>query len=245
MENQELHIDAEKQEKVSLYKKILLISKEINAMDIKKSGYNGFIKYRFVELNDFLPELLDLCDKHNIFPSYNMAEDSASLTLRDLEDGQELVTTINLSKIKFDKGSPQELGALITYTRRYLFIAAFNISIADTGESNYKGDSSKAKYGGQNTVGNNTNSGSTLSSTSGGVKTIDSVINKVLELNGITKLINKISSLEEAQRFYQTHRDMAPETRKEFWNKCKSIGLYWDTENKRLQYVNDGERYAM
>jgi hypothetical protein len=48
MENQELHIGAEKQEKVSLYKKILLISKEINAMDIKKSGYNGFIKYRFV-----------------------------------------------------------------------------------------------------------------------------------------------------------------------------------------------------
>jgi hypothetical protein len=100
----------------------------LHAMPLKKSGWNDFSKYDYFELGDFLPETLKLFHASNLCGVVTFEIEMAKLTLTDLDDGTELVITSPMAEAAL-KGAHaiQNLGAVQTYMRRYLWVTAMEV----------------------------------------------------------------------------------------------------------------------
>ena len=115
-----------------LLNKINKIKQTLQNTPLKKSGYNSFAKWYYMELNDFLPTLLKLMDEQKVLSTISFGTELATLTLIDIEDGETMVYTSPMSSAAL-KGvhEVQNLGAVQTYLRRYLYVAAFDIADND------------------------------------------------------------------------------------------------------------------
>ncbi len=100
---------------------------------IKKSGKNKFTGFDYFELGDFIPQMLDLCKKHKVFTSISFTDSLATLTITNAEkmDEQIIVTSPMSSASLKGCHDVQNLGAVQTYLRRYLYISAFDIVESD------------------------------------------------------------------------------------------------------------------
>ena len=113
---------------MSVYKKLQEARIILQSKELKKSGHNKFSNYYYFELGDFLPEVqkifadLKLCGYVSFFP------DVAVLTIVDTEDGSMLNINSPMSSAAL-KGchEVQNLGAVQTYLRRYLWVTAMEI----------------------------------------------------------------------------------------------------------------------
>ena len=113
---------------------------------LKKTGLNKFAGYSYFELGDFLPEIqlifneLDLCGVVSYDVSY------ATLTITDMEDGTVIVITSPMAAAELKGAHPiQNLGAVETYQRRYLWMTALEIVEHDVIDSSQKIEEPKAK----------------------------------------------------------------------------------------------------
>lgn len=108
--------------------KLKEVRKALRAMDLQKTGWNDFSKYHYFDLQDFLPQGLDLLDAQNLVPKVDYHTDHATLTITDLESGDAVVFHSPMSEANLKGMHPvQNLGAVETYLRRYLYITAFEI----------------------------------------------------------------------------------------------------------------------
>lgn len=113
---------------MTVHKKLMDARIALHAMPLKKSGWNDFSKYAYFELGDFLPETLKLFHASNLCGVVTFEMEIAKLTLTDLDDGAELVITSPMAEAAL-KGAHaiQNLGAVQTYMRRYLWVTAMEI----------------------------------------------------------------------------------------------------------------------
>ena len=113
---------------MTVHKKLMDARIALHAMPLKKSGWNDFSKYSYFELGDFLPETLKLFHAANLCGVVTFEVEIAKLTLTDLDDGTELVITSPMAEAAL-KGAHaiQNLGAVQTYMRRYLWVTAMEI----------------------------------------------------------------------------------------------------------------------
>lgn len=95
---------------------------------INKTGRNTYANYDYFCLADFLVPILTICDEVGICGVVSFSADVATLTLTDIEDGSEKVITSPMGSAQL-KGchEVQNIGAVETYQRRYLWSAAFEI----------------------------------------------------------------------------------------------------------------------
>lgn len=117
---------------------------ELQKRDLKKSGNNKFAGYTYYELGDFLPSINELMLENNLCSFVNFDKEVASLTIIHTEDESSVTFTCPMSSANL-KGchDVQNLGAVQTYTRRYLYTNAFEIVESDaldstTGKTNDK-----------------------------------------------------------------------------------------------------------
>lgn len=119
---------------MNLYEKISNIKSEISKAELKKSGLNKFAGFTYYELGDFLPTIIALCLKYKVctFTSYN--NELATLTAINVEKPEEQITITSPMKELELKGCNQiqALGGVETYSRRYLYLALFDIVEADS-----------------------------------------------------------------------------------------------------------------
>jgi hypothetical protein len=96
--------------------------------ELKKSGHNKFADYKYFELGDFLPTIQSICDKVGLCGVVSFNHDMAFLQILDTEDGSSIMFTSPMSSAAL-KGchDVQNLGAVQTYLRRYLWVNAFEI----------------------------------------------------------------------------------------------------------------------
>lgn len=128
---------------MNIYEKIQLIKKELLESNLKKSGENKFANFKYYELADFLPTIINLCDKHKVFTRVSFDYETAILEVRNIENPEEVVYyTSPMEELEL-KGcnKVQALGGTETYNRRYLYQACFDIIENDmfdgtTGEVN-------------------------------------------------------------------------------------------------------------
>lgn len=117
----------------NIYSKMQKARCEFQEKPLKKSGHNKFAGYHYFELGDFLPTINSLLEKYNLCSNISFDNDMATLTIVNAENTDEkLVFTSPMSNASL-KGchDVQNLGAVQTYLRRYLWVNAFEIVESD------------------------------------------------------------------------------------------------------------------
>ena len=114
---------------INLYQKIQNIKKDFLEANIKKSGKNKFANYTYYELADITPVLIKLCDEYKVFTKFSYTKDLATLEIINIENPSEKeIYTSPMEELEL-KGCNkiQALGGTETYSRRYLYMSAFDI----------------------------------------------------------------------------------------------------------------------
>lgn len=118
---------------MNIYEKLQKARNELKDMKLKKSGENKFAKYTYYELEDFLPAIQNLCEKHKLVAAISFTYEYATLTLVDSEKPEDKICFTSPMVESEMKGMTniQTLGATQTYQRRYLYMTAFEIVEVD------------------------------------------------------------------------------------------------------------------
>lgn len=120
-------------EKMNIYQKLQKCRVELQKSDLKKSGKNTYSNYDYFELGDFLPRTNELFAEHGLIGIVSPGETSATLTIRDTDKPEDTIMFSCPNAEISLKGahSIQNIGAVKTYQRRYLWIDAMEISEHD------------------------------------------------------------------------------------------------------------------
>ena len=118
----------------NLYQKITDLKLELASIEIKKSGQNKHLGFRYHELGDFLGVIAELNKKHGIAELISVTGNSATLTLFNTDKPEEY-HIVSVPYVQADmqpkNDSIQKLGATLTYLRRYLYVQAYAITEHD------------------------------------------------------------------------------------------------------------------
>jgi hypothetical protein len=113
---------------MKVYKKLVAVRSELQAMPLTKSGHNKFAGYKYFELGDFLPSIQMLFNKYGLCDVISFTEDLATMVVYDTDDGSSVTFTSPMGSAQL-KGchEVQNIGAVETYQRRYLYVTALAI----------------------------------------------------------------------------------------------------------------------
>lgn len=91
----------------------------------KKSGFNKFQNFKYFVLKDILPTVNEIFNKNGLYSQYNLTKDYAELIITDSSTGDYLTYRIPVQKL--DNPTMQNIGAINTYSKRYLYMNALEI----------------------------------------------------------------------------------------------------------------------
>ncbi len=115
---------------MSVFKKLQDARIQLQNTKLSKSGKNKFAGYEYFELGDFLPVIQTICQKVGLCGVVSFNNEMAYLTIYDTDGGDSnFVTFTSPMSSAALKGchDVQNLGAVQTYLRRYLWTNAFEI----------------------------------------------------------------------------------------------------------------------
>lgn len=113
---------------MSVHKKLMEARIELQGTQLKKSGLNKFAGYSYFELGDFLPTIQAIFNRLGLCGVVSYSIEYATLTITDTEDGTVIVITSPMAEANLKGTHPiQNLGAVETYSRRYLWMTAMEI----------------------------------------------------------------------------------------------------------------------
>lgn len=117
------------EKKLNLFQKLQKARVELQEMNLKKSGHNKFAGFSYYELSDFLPAINIICNNVGLFTAISFESDYAILKIYDCEDIEKFIEFKSPMKEIQQKGCNdiQSLGSVETYSRRYLYLTAFEI----------------------------------------------------------------------------------------------------------------------
>jgi len=114
---------------MNVYQKLNAARAEFHSVELKKSGHNKFAGYKYFELGDFIIPALEIFKKVGLTSIISFGKEEAHMEIVDNEKPeQRLIITSPMSTAAL-KGchEVQNLGAVQTYLRRYLWVAALEI----------------------------------------------------------------------------------------------------------------------
>ena len=113
----------------NLFQKINEVKTELLTANLKKSWKNKFAGYEYFELSDFLPFIVQACNKIWIFTSVSFTEEVATLKVVNCENPAQFIEITSPMKELELKGCNQiqALWGVETYQRRYLYMSLFDI----------------------------------------------------------------------------------------------------------------------
>jgi hypothetical protein len=132
---------------MSVYKKLQEARIQLQATALKKSGKNKFAGFEYFELGDFLPTVQNIFTEKGLCGTITFYTDLAILTIVDVdkpEDKIEFKSPMSTAELK-GCHAIQNLGAVQTYLRRYLWVAAMEIVEHDSLDAVTGSDSKKAE----------------------------------------------------------------------------------------------------
>lgn len=119
-------------ENTSVYTKLNICRLAFKNSKIKKSGKNSFAGYDYFELDDILNAIIPICNDNKCVTVVNFSAETATLNFIDCETGNGIVFTSPMSTASL-KGchDVQNLGAVESYIKRYLYQNCFEIAEPD------------------------------------------------------------------------------------------------------------------
>lgn len=113
---------------MTVHKKLMQARVKLQGIQLKKSGLNKFAGYQYFELGDFLPHIQTIFNDIGLCGVVSYETDYASLSITDVEDGTMIVIRSPMAEASLKGTHPiQNLGAVETYQRRYLWMTAMEI----------------------------------------------------------------------------------------------------------------------
>lgn len=130
---------------MSAISKLMQARDEFHKRELKKSGWNDFSKFKYLELADFLIPALEIFSSLKLAALTSFTKELATMTITDLEDGSSVVITSPFGSAALKAcHEVQNIGAVETYQRRYLWIAALEIVEHDAIDSATKPEEKQA-----------------------------------------------------------------------------------------------------
>ena len=113
---------------MKVYKKLSDARIKLQRTELTKSGHNKFAGYKYFELGDFLPAVQSIFNEVGLIDAISFTEDLATMVVYDVEDGSSVTFTSPMGTANL-KGchEVQNIGAVETYQRRYLYTVALSI----------------------------------------------------------------------------------------------------------------------
>jgi hypothetical protein len=112
----------------NVYKKLMQARLMLQNTKLEKSGHNKFAGYKYFELGDFLPTVQNIFVEVRLCGVVSYTQELATLTIFDIDEGGSIVITSPMGSAAL-KGchEVQNIGAVETYQRRYLWVTAMEI----------------------------------------------------------------------------------------------------------------------
>lgn len=113
---------------MSVHKKLMQARVMLQSREIKKSGHNKFSGYHYFELGDFLPHIQSIFADVGLCGVVTFNREVAELAITDVDDGAQIIIQSPMAAAELKGAHPiQQMGAIQTYQRRYLWMAALEI----------------------------------------------------------------------------------------------------------------------
>ena len=111
-----------------VYAKLQEARIRLQAAPLKKSGHNKFANYHYFELGDFLPTINKIFHELGLCSIISFTKDYADLRIVDVDTGSCITFSSPMAEANLKGTHPiQNLGAVETYSRRYLYVTALEI----------------------------------------------------------------------------------------------------------------------
>lgn len=113
---------------MSVHKKLQEARVKLQKTPLKKSGKNTFSGYSYFELGDFLPTVQEIFNEIGLCGTVSFGTEIAELTIHNIDGEGSISFTSPMSEASL-KGchAVQNLGAVQSYIRRYLWTTALEI----------------------------------------------------------------------------------------------------------------------
>jgi hypothetical protein len=114
---------------MNVYQKLQAARIKLQSTELKKSGHNKFAGYQYFELGDFLPTIQKIFSEIGLCGTVSFLAETASLTIFNCDKPEETVLFTSPMGSAALKGchEVQNIGAVETYQRRYLWVTAMEI----------------------------------------------------------------------------------------------------------------------
>jgi len=113
---------------MSVHKKLMAARVKLQSTEMKKSGLNKFAGYSYFELGDFIPHIQTIFNEIGLCGVVSFDTTHATLCITDVDDGTCIVITSPMAEANLKGAHPiQNLGAVESYQRRYLWMTALEI----------------------------------------------------------------------------------------------------------------------
>ena len=130
---------------MNVYQKLLKARAMFLEADVKKTGKNMHLSFKYFELEDIVPTATRIFGEVGIVPLVNFTSDTATMTIVNTDNPEETVSFVSpfnqIAPIVSNTGKQatnemMALGSSITYMRRYLYMIALDICESDGIDAN-------------------------------------------------------------------------------------------------------------
>ena len=129
---------------MTVHRKLMEARVRLQSIELKKSGLNKFAGYSYFELGDFIPAIQQIFYDVGLCGIVSFKSDYAELSIYDTEDGTMVMITSPMADANLKGAHPiQNLGAMESYQRRYLWMTALELVEHDAIDSSAGADAPK------------------------------------------------------------------------------------------------------
>ena len=130
---------------MNIYQKLLKARAMFLEADVKKTGKNMHLSFKYFELEDIVPTAIRIFNEVGLIPVVNFTADVATMNIINTDNPEESVPFVapfnQIAPIVSNAGKQatnemQALGSSITYMRRYLYMIALDICESDSIDAN-------------------------------------------------------------------------------------------------------------
>ena len=121
---------------MSVHKKLMAARVKLQSVEMKKSGKNSFQGYSYFELGDFIPHIQTIFNDVGLCGVVTFSTEYAHLHITDVDDGTYIQISSPMAEANLKGAQPiQLMGSIQTYQRRYLWMAAMELTEHDSIDS--------------------------------------------------------------------------------------------------------------
>ena len=121
---------------MSVHKKLMQARVKLQSVEMKKSGLNKFAGYSYFELGDFIPHVQVIFNDLGLCGVVSFSSEYATLSITDVDEGPAFGFQGPMAEANLKGAHPiQNLGAVLSYQRRYLWMAAMELVEGDAIDS--------------------------------------------------------------------------------------------------------------